>query len=102
MSISKEIIQSVNKVSGSMKGEYGCFVAGWLTFFNEFAEFLGRPIDDVISETLEDISEKEMVDIIVLSGWEPAENESHEQLISRLRTLPIFKILRLPVSAVQH
>jgi hypothetical protein len=102
MSISKEIIESVNKVDGSMKQDYEGFIAGWLTFFDEFAKFLGRPIDEVIAETLEDVSEKEMVEVIMKSGWEPNEGESREHFVSRLQTLPIFKALQLPTSAVRH
>jgi hypothetical protein len=95
MSLSKEILDGVNILSGSARDEYGSFVCGWSIFMKILARHLKEPVDDVIRETYDDVSVSEFVKVLRLSGWEPNTGESIRDFDSRLKALPIFKQLEL-------
>jgi hypothetical protein len=95
MSLSQEIIDGVNRLSGSARDEYGSFVGGWWLFMRTLSEFLNEPLDDLIRDTYDDVSASDFVEILILTGWKPNPGESTREFDKRLRALPIFAQLGL-------
>jgi hypothetical protein len=95
MSLSKEIIDGVNQLSGSAREDYGSFVGDWSLLMKTFAEYLDEPLDDVIRDIYENFNASEFVAALKLVGWEPNPGESVRDFERRLKALPIFAQLGL-------